>query len=52
MFQRGILVSVFLTQVFMFYHAQWAGLVVLAFNLLVLLALDFMIEHEAEEPDA
>jgi hypothetical protein len=46
MFQRAILVSVFLTQVFMFYHAQWAGLIVLAFNLLVLLALEFMIERE------
>jgi hypothetical protein len=49
MFQRAILVSIFLTQVFMFYHAQWAGLVVLAFNLLVLLALDFMIEQERGE---
>jgi Ca2+/Na+ antiporter len=46
MFQRAILVSIFLTQVFMFYHAQWAGLVVLAFNLVVLLGLEFMIEHE------
>jgi hypothetical protein len=46
MFQRAILVSIFLTQVFMFYHAQWAGLIVLAFNLLVLVALDFMIERE------
>lgn len=51
MFHRAILVSIFLTQVFMFYHAQWAGLIVLAFNLLVLLALDFMIEHETR-PDA
>lgn len=47
MFHRAILVSIFLTQVFMFYHAQWFGLIVLAFNLLVLLALDFMIEREA-----
>jgi hypothetical protein len=46
MFQRAILVSIFLTQVFMFYHAQWVGLIVLVFNLLVLLALDFMIERE------
>jgi hypothetical protein len=51
MFHRAILVSIFLTQVFMFYHAQWAGLIVLAFNLLVLLALDFMIEHEVEDDD-
>lgn len=49
MFQRAILVSIFLTQVFMFYHAQWGGLIVLAFNLLVLLALEFMIERETDE---
>jgi hypothetical protein len=47
MFQRAMLVSIFLTQVFMFYHAQWAGLIVLTFNLLVLVALEFMIEREA-----
>ena len=47
MFQRSILVSIFLTQVFMFYREQWAGLYLLAFNLLMLVALDFMIEREA-----
>jgi uncharacterized membrane protein YczE len=46
MFQRSILVSIFLTQVFMFYREQWAGLFLLAFNLLVLSALDFMIDRE------
>jgi hypothetical protein len=46
MFQRSILVSIFVTQVFMFYREQWAGLVLLTFNLLVLSALDFMIERE------
>ncbi|MFN2566716.1 MAG: hypothetical protein ABR499_17100 [Gemmatimonadaceae bacterium] len=51
MFQRSILVSIFLTQVFTFYRAQWAGLVVLTFNLLVLLALEFMIEHERRDED-
>ncbi len=51
MFQRAILVSIFLTQVFMFYHAQWLGLAVLAFNLLVLLALEYMIEHETRDED-
>ena len=50
MFQRSILVSIFLTQVFMFYREQWAGLYLLAFNLLLLVALDFMIEREASEP--
>ena len=48
MFQRAMLVSIFLTQVFTFYHAQWFGLAILAFNLLVLVALEFMIEHEAK----
>jgi hypothetical protein len=47
MFQRSILVSIFLTQVFMFYREQWAGLLLLAFNLLILSALEFMIEREA-----
>ncbi|MDQ3998416.1 MAG: hypothetical protein M3303_15515, partial [Gemmatimonadota bacterium] len=49
MFQRSILVSIFLTQVFMFYREQWSGLFLLAFNLLVLSALDFMIERETRE---
>jgi uncharacterized membrane protein YczE len=49
MFQRSILVSIFLTQVFMFYREQWAGLFLLAFNLLVLSALNFMIEHETRD---
>lgn len=48
MFQRSILVSILLTQVFMFYHEQWAALTTLAFNLLVLGALNFAIGHEAE----
>jgi len=51
MFQRSILVSIFLTQVFMFYREQWAGLFLLAFNLVVLSALDFMLGHEAQEQD-
>ena len=46
MFQRSILVSLFLTQVFIFYNTEWAGLVRLAFNLLVFFALGFMIERE------
>ncbi len=46
MFQRSILVSIFLTQVFMFYQHQWGALATLAFNLLVFLALRFMIERE------
>jgi hypothetical protein len=49
-FQRSILVSVFVTQVFMFYRAQWEALVVLAFNLLVLAALGYMRAHEQPDP--
>ena len=49
-FQRSILVSVFVTQVFMFYRAQWEALLVLAFNLLVLAALGYMRSHEKPEP--
>jgi hypothetical protein len=49
LFQRSILVSIFITQVFMFYRSQWEALVVLAFNLLVLLALEYMLAHEEEE---
>jgi hypothetical protein len=52
MFQRSILVSIFLTQVFMFYREQWAGLFLLAFNLFVLSALNFMIERETREEDS
>lgn len=47
MFQRSILVSIFVTQVFMFYRDQWAALAGLAFNLAVLAALNFAIEQES-----
>lgn len=45
-FLRSILVSIFLTQVFQFYRHQWAALAGLLFNILVFLALRFMIERE------
>ena len=48
LFERSILVSVFVTQVFMFYRSQWEALVVLGFNLLVLLGLGYMRAHEQE----
>jgi hypothetical protein len=48
LFQRSILVSVFVTQVFMFYRSQWEALAVLGFNLLVLLGLGYMRAHEEE----
>lgn len=46
--ERSVLVSVFLTQVFMFYHAQLAAVAVLAFNLVLLLGIGYMRAHEAE----
>jgi len=46
--QGSVLVSIFLTQVFMFYQHQWLALGVLVFQLAVLAALNFMIEHEGE----
>lgn len=49
LFHRSILISVFVTQVFMFYRSQWDALVVLAFNLLVLVALGYMRSHEEQD---
>lgn len=46
MFQRSILVYIFLTQVFIFYQDEWAGLLGMGFNLLVLAALDYMLAQE------
>lgn len=46
MFHRSILVSLFLTQVFVFYRDQFGALPVLMFNLLVLAGLNFMIDQE------
>jgi hypothetical protein len=49
LFQRSILLSVFVTQVFMFYRSQWEALLVLGFNLLVLVALGYMRSHEEQD---
>jgi len=46
LFERATLISIFLTQVFMFYREQLSGLIGLAFNLLVLVTLRFMIHRE------
>jgi hypothetical protein len=46
MFERSILVSIFLTQVFAFYKEQFSALLGLLLNILALLALRFMIEWE------
>lgn len=48
-FHLSILLSVFVTQVFMFYHAQWTALLVLAFNIVVLIGLGYMQAHEEKD---
>ena len=45
-FRRAILVSIFLIQVFAFYTEQLAALVGLAVDLVLLAALDYMIQEE------
>lgn len=47
MFERSILVSIFLTQVFIFYEEQFVALFGLSFNLLILVALRYMIHKES-----
>jgi hypothetical protein len=49
MFERSILVTIFLTQVFIFYKEQFAALAGLSLNILILIALRFMIEREQAE---
>jgi hypothetical protein len=46
MFQRSVLVTIFLTQVFMFYAQQFWALLGLLGNLLLYLALRFVIQRE------
>lgn len=47
MFHRSVLVSIFLTQVFVFYRNEWGALPILTFNLALLAALNFVIDQEA-----
>ncbi|HEY0077245.1 MAG TPA: hypothetical protein VGB73_01260 [Pyrinomonadaceae bacterium] len=46
LFERSILVSIFLTQVFAFYKEQFSALAGLFLNIAILLALRYMIERE------
>jgi len=46
MFERSMLISIFLTQVFIFYREEFAALLGLAYNLLILAAIRFMLEKE------
>jgi hypothetical protein len=50
MFERSILLSIFITQVFMFYRDQFGAATGLLFNLLIYWALRFMIEREKRIP--
>lgn len=52
MFERAVLVSILLVQVFSFYQEQFAALVELVFNLLVLVGLRSMIAIEEERATA
>ncbi len=47
MFERAILISIFLTQVFLFYKNEFSALTGLIFNLLVYMALRFLISRES-----
>ena len=46
MFQHATVVTLCLTQVFLFYRVEWWGLGTLAVNLMVLFGLRFSIDHE------
>jgi hypothetical protein len=49
MFERSILISIFLTEVFIFYQKEFAALVGLSINILFLLVIKFMIQREKSE---
>jgi len=46
MFKWSTLISIFLTQVFLFYKEQFTALIGLAINILILIAIRFMIKRE------
>jgi len=46
LFRRSVRVNVLVTQFFVFYHAQLAGVYWLALNVIALLALDYLIARE------
>jgi hypothetical protein len=48
MFRRSVLVTIFLTQVFLFYREEFSALLGLLFNILLLLALELMIRRERD----
>jgi len=46
LFERSILISIFFTQVFIFYQEEFGALVGLAIDILMLMAIRFMIQRE------
>lgn len=48
MFKRSILVSILLTQVFVFYYSPVRAMTTLIFNILILITLNYLIETESE----
>jgi len=48
MFERSILISIFVTQVFVFYKEQFGALVGLILNIIILLGVQFMISRESK----
>ncbi len=46
MFNRAILVSIFLTQFFLFYERQFAALIYLLISLIVFLSIQYLIDQE------
>jgi hypothetical protein len=48
MFRLAILVSIFLTQVFSFYRQQFVALVGLVMDVIILVALRYLVSHEHE----
>lgn len=51
-FRRSILISILLTQVFQFYREQFVALIALLLNVLILIALDYIIEQERQRANA
>ncbi|HEV8128923.1 MAG TPA: hypothetical protein VGQ14_04640 [Candidatus Eisenbacteria bacterium] len=49
LFRRSIRVNVFVTQFFVFYHAQLAGVIWLALNVIALGVLDYLVAREETE---
>ncbi|HET7498646.1 MAG TPA: hypothetical protein VFM00_10125 [Candidatus Eisenbacteria bacterium] len=50
LFRRSVRVTVFVTQFFVFYHAQMAGVVWLGLNVVALGVLDYLIAREEKAP--